>query len=144
YLVIKLHTMTDSLIVEQHRQLAATHPRIRFVEEIDVTPAMAAADILISDVSSVLVEFMGLNRPVVAVNNPRQQEYENYQADDIEYRVRDACLQVTDIEGLLEAVARSIQQPEELARHRMRYAEALCFGRDGRSAERVATAVLNY
>jgi hypothetical protein len=142
YLVIKLHTMTDIRIVELHRQLASVHARIRFVEDVDVTPAMAAADILISDVSSVLVEFMALNRPVIAVNNPRQQEYEGYQADDIEYQVRDACLQITNIDELLCAVERVIRQPEELSLQRMRYAEALCFGRDGRAAERAAQAIL--
>jgi len=142
YLVIKLHTMTDVRLVELHRRLAAAHPRIRFVEDIDVTPAMAAADILISDVSSVLVEFMALNRPVIAVNNPRQQEYEGYRPNDIEYQVRDACLQVAGSDELLCAVDCALRQPQERALERMRYAEALCFGRDGRSAERAAKAIL--
>ncbi|NJD38922.1 MAG: hypothetical protein FIA89_11475 [Geobacter sp.] len=142
YLVIKLHTMTDVKLVELHRQLANTHPRIRYIEDIDVTPAMAAADILISDVSSVLVEFMALDRPVIAVNNPRQQEYEGYRPDDIEYRVRDACLQVSDIAGLLLAVDRSLCHPEALSAARRHYADTLCYGRDGRSAERAALAVL--
>lgn len=142
YLLIKLHTMTDTVLVEMHRRLAAGHPRIRCIEDIDVTPAMAAADILISDVSSVLVEFMALDRPVIAVNNPRQQEYEGYRPDDIEYRVRDACLQVETVPELLAAVAQAERCPAALSSRRRVYAEALCFGRDGRAAERVAQAVI--
>lgn len=142
YLIIKLHTMTDVVLTEMHRRLAADHPRVRFVEEIDVTPAMAAADILISDVSSVLVEFMGLDRPVIAVNNPRQHEYEGYRADDIEYLVRDACQQVGTIEELLPAVEAAVTQPHILSPLRRHYADELCYGRDGRSAQRVAEAVL--
>lgn len=142
YLIIKLHTMTDVVVAEMHRRLAAGHPRIRFVEEIDVTPAMAAADILISDVSSVLVEFMGLDRPVIVVNNPRQQAYEGYRADDIEYLVRDACQQVSTLDELLPAVETAIKQPATLSPLRRNYADELCFGRDGRSAQRVAEAVL--
>ncbi len=142
YMVIKLHTMTDIRWVELHRRLVGRHPHVRFLEGIDVTPAMAAADILVSDVSSVVVEFMALDRPVIAVNNPRQHEYDGYIPTDVEYRVRDACLQVGTVEELTAAVQRSFAFPNELSEKRRQYAEALCYGRDGHSAQRAAEAVI--
>lgn len=143
YLLIKLHTMTDVSTAESHRSLALAHPRIRYIEDIDVTPAMAAADLMISDVSSVLVEFMALDRPVIAVNNPRQKEYPYYCATDIEYKVRDACQQVSSVVELLDAVNQALLQPDLLAEKRRYYADELCYLRDGRAAKRVATALLD-
>jgi hypothetical protein len=103
---------------------------------------MAAADLLVSDVSSVLVEFMALDRPVIAVNNPGQQEYEGYVPTDIEYQVRDACLQVRTMDELKAAVQRAFAAPGELSEKRRRYADSLCYGRDGKSGQRAAEAVV--
>jgi len=143
YLLIKLHTMTDTAIADSHRRLAQTHPRIRYIEDIDVTPAMVAADILVSDVSSVLVEFMALDRPVIAVNNPLQTKYPYYCPTDIEYKVRDACQQVDNAKQLLAAVDQAILNPGLLSDKRCHYADELCWLRDGQAAKRVAAAILD-
>jgi len=140
-LLIKLHTMTDMAWVRRYRALAAANPAVRYIDDVDASPAMLAADLLISDVSSVVLEFMFLDKPVIVVNNPRMQEYPHYRPNDIEYQVRDACLQVEDLEGLKAAVARSWKNPDELSARRMGYAADYSYGRDGGSVRRIVQAI---
>jgi choline kinase len=140
-LLIKLHTMTDVSWVSRYRELAARNRNIRFIDDIDASPALLATDLLVSDVSSVVLEFMFLDKPVIVVNNPRLQEYPYYLPDDIEYKVRAACLQVADMEGLKAAVARSWADPGELSALRMGYATSYSYGRDGGSVRRIVQAV---
>lgn len=140
-LLIKLHTMTDTEWVRRYRNLAAINSAVRFIDDIDASPAMLAADLLISDVSSVVLEFMFLDKPAIVVNNPRMQEYPHYLPDDIEYQVRDACLQATDIESLKAAVARSWINSEELSGLRTGYADQYSYGRDGATVCRIVQAV---
>lgn len=141
-LLVKLHGMTDRAWVEMYRGLADRHRDVLFVDDLEISSAMAAADVMVSDVSSAFVEFFFLNRPVVLFVNPRHREYHNYVADDIEYRVRDACLTVGTVEELKLAVRLSFANPAEFEAQRRRYTEALCYGRDGKAARRVADAVM--
>jgi choline kinase len=140
-LLIKLHTMTDVAWVRRYRELATCNRNIRFVDDIDASPAMLAADLLISDVSSVVLEFMFLDKPVIVVNNPRMREYPYFLPNDIEYQVRDACLQVTGLDELKDAVIRSWADPGELSKLRMDYARDYSYGRDGKSVLRIAQAI---
>lgn len=143
-LLVKLHTMTDRIWKERFRSLALKHENLFYCDDIDVTPAMLAADLLITDVSSVMAEFMFLNRPVIVVDNPHTAEYPLYIPDDIEYRVRDAAtVRVVNFSELREAVLHALQYPDELAECRSQVARSLCFGRDGRSSERCGQAILS-
>jgi len=140
-LLIKLHTMTDLTWVRRYRGIADSNPAVRFIDDIDASPAMLAADLMISDVSSVVLEFMFLDRPVIVVNNPRMREYPYYLPDDIEYRVRDACLQVENMAELKAAVTRSWANPDELSPRRQSYAAGYSYGRDGGAVRRVVQAI---
>lgn len=146
-ILIKLHSVTDAKYVEMYKKLANFHQNIIFVDEIDVSPSLIAADILISDVSSVLVEFMLLNKPVIVFNNPNISQYSHYNPDDIEYQVREACYVVNNFEELYYAVKKAMIFPEEFSARRKFYSYILCYGKDGKSVERAAHAgleLLNY
>lgn len=47
------------------------HPHIRIFRDIRIDPALAAADVLITDISSVSFDFMILGKPVVFIDVPR-------------------------------------------------------------------------
>lgn len=61
--LIKFHELMDkSLVLEFKQNLKA---EVLFIDDQDITPYLYAADILISDTSSVLYEFMLLDKPVI-------------------------------------------------------------------------------
>ncbi len=140
-LLIKLHTMTDTEWVRRYRELAARNPSVRFIDDIDASPALLAAHVLVSDVSSVILEFMLMDKPVIVFNNPRMRDYPYYLPNDIEYEVRDACLQVTTMAELHLALVSAFREPGEFSPRRREYANRYSYGSDGKCSLRAAQAV---
>ncbi len=62
--LLKLHELAGTDIGEQARRLAGID-NVRLVDTYDVTPLLHLADVLVSDTSSVVYEFMVLGGPVV-------------------------------------------------------------------------------
>jgi len=143
-LLIKLHNMTDTRFKDLYSNIASAHPNIFYLTDADYSGMMHAADLMISDVSSIFIEFLLLDKPVVLFNNPRIKEFPYYNAEDIEYKTRDAAVQVASLDELLKAVRTELAHPEKRSAIRQRYAMALDHGRDGRSAERAGQAILEW
>ena len=61
------------------------NPNIFYLEDADYSGMMHAADLMISDVSSIFIEFLLLDKPVILFDNPRLKEFPLYRAEDIEY-----------------------------------------------------------
>ena len=64
--LLKFHEFMDKDIIVHFKEKSL--PNIKIVETYDITPYLHAADILISDTSSVVYEFMVLNKPVITIN----------------------------------------------------------------------------
>lgn len=141
-LLIKLHGMTDKKWVAAYEKLSAASSRIYLIDDEDFAAAMVCADVMISDVSSAYAEFMLLDKPVVLFNNPRQKHYCQYKPDDIEYRIRDAGIQVASIEELKLAVKLSLANPTEFSEKRKYYAAKLNHAIDGQCSQRAAEAIM--
>ena len=126
-------------------RLAAASPGVHLVRDThaDVTPYMLAADVLVSDASSVIFEFLALDRPIVLVTNPRHTADPAYEPDDIIWRWRDVGEEVFDLERLPGAVAAALRAPGARAEQR-RHRAHLLFGAltDGRNHVRVAERIL--
>lgn len=127
------------------RDLAANDPRVHLVTDpaADVAAQLLAADVLVSDVSSVTFLYLALDRPIVLVTNPRYRFDPAYDPDDLNWRWRDMATEVTDRRQLAGAVADALAHPEARSEIRRRYADML-FGprRDGLNAQRVADRIL--
>lgn len=127
------------------RGLAARFPGVLLVSDThaDVTPYMLAADVLVSDASSAIFEFLVLDRPIVLVTNPRFRADPNYDPDDILWRWRDVGDEVHAVDGLPPAVERAVKTPAHGHERRAHYREIL-FGRfnDGRAYQRLADRIL--
>jgi hypothetical protein len=143
-LLIKLHNLTDAKWKEMYRNIAASVPNIHYLEDADYSGMMHAADLMISDVSSIAIEFLLLDKPLILFNNPRMHEFPLYRPEDIEYLTRDAGVQVNSLDGLLQAVTGELAQPGRRSEIRQRYAQALDHGRDGKSARRAAEAIMAW
>lgn len=142
WLLLKLHGMTPANWVEMYRLLARLERRILMIETPDLTPALVAADVVISDVSSAMMEAVALDRPTVLVDNPLQKKYHGYNAGDLEYRWRDVGLRARSASETLAAVRRSFEHPGELAARRAEAGPRLVGPIDGRASERAGREIL--
>ncbi len=108
----------------------------------DVTPYLAAADVLVSDASSVALAYLSVDRPVVLVTHPRREQDPGYNPGGFEWQWRDLAEEVAEIEDLPAAVARALAGPDHCAARRAHYRQLL-FGdlTDGRAAERIAARI---
>ncbi len=127
------------------RAAAADDALITLVDEkdADVYPLLAAADVLLSDASSVIFYYLALDRPIILFNNPKRfHDKTAYDPSGPEWTCRDMGIEIDAVTGLPEAVNRSLANPEARARQRAKYRQQV-FGdtADGRAAERVADRI---
>jgi hypothetical protein len=126
-------------------RLAAAHRGVHVVTDThaDVVPYMLASDVLLSDASSVVFEFLALDRPIVLFTNPLHAADPAWLEDDIVWHWRDVGQEIHTVDELPGAVAQALSEPEAGRERRQHYAKTL-FGRfaDGRNAERIAEHVL--
>jgi CDP-glycerol glycerophosphotransferase (TagB/SpsB family) len=131
--------------VARWARLAARERGVLLVDDThaDVVPYMLASDVLVSDASSVIFEFLALDRPIVLVTNPRHRADPAYAPDDIVWRWRDVGDEVHEAGDLGCAVASALAMPSRRAERRRAYAQLL-FGpfTDGENHVRVAEKIL--
>ena len=146
-IVIKPHPVT----ADHHpdwlttwRALAADHPHVHLIDDraADVMPYLKAADVLVSDASSVIFQYLALDRPIVLVTNPERRSVGHFDPTGIEWRWRDVGTEVHDVAELPAAVSAALDNPALGADRRAHYREQL-FGsyNDGRAAERIAQKI---
>ncbi len=126
-------------------QQLAGQPGVQLIDDAhsDIYPLLQQADVLMSDVSSVMFFFLALDRPVVLVDNPQAQSDPNsYQPDGIEWAWRDFGPRVSRGEQVMDSVLRCLHQPNEHQAQRRMYANRI-FGdlRDGCAADRIAEKI---
>lgn len=64
-LLLKFHPLTCQEWVDEYKALAAAHEHIVWVDDFNVTKYQLMADVMISDTSSTVYEFLLLNKPVI-------------------------------------------------------------------------------
>jgi len=121
---ITFHPKMDKSIVNAYKGIQ--HEYLSFIETDDVIPLLLEADVMLCDTSSILQEFLVLNKPVVTFNN-RQPD--------------DCMIDIKTPEELLPAIKKALLKPEELIKKIQHYSEALHPYQDGKSSERVLDAV---
>jgi teichoic acid glycerol-phosphate transferase len=146
-IVIKPHPVT----ADHHpdwlatwRALAAADPHVHLVDDpaADVMPYLKAADVLVSDASSVIFEYLALDRPIILLTNPDRRKVAHFDPNGIEWRWRDVGIEVHDVAKLSEAVSVALDNPALQADRRAHYRQEL-FGdyTDGRAAERIGQKI---
>ncbi len=103
-LLIKLHGSTKQEYKDMYAGLPAVDPRVVYIDLLDITPFLAVADLMISDVSSAMMEFAALAKPIVLFNNPNWKSYTNYNPSDIEFTLRNIGSQVNSLAEIVSAV----------------------------------------
>lgn len=147
-IIIKPHPLIGNLFpqwVEEWRRLAEKDPDVHLVEDThdDVMPYLQAADLLVTDVSSVALEFLATKRPMVLITSPHRDEEQYVDLNGLEWRWRDMGHEIFDVEQLPATVSYALDHPTAGCERRQHYHDLL-FGElaDGLAARRIADNVL--
>lgn len=64
-LLIKFHPLTKQEWIDEYKNFASQHEEIIWIDDFNVTKYQLMADVMISDTSSTVYEFLLLNKPVI-------------------------------------------------------------------------------
>ncbi len=141
-LLVKPHDHPKSQIDWFARLAPLEGERMRLVRDKDVVPHLAAADLLLTDASSVAVEFTLLDRPIVFLDVPRLLEKVRKRAPnlDLDTYGRRIGLLCERPEEVVSAVADALAHPGRESALRRAMAQDV-FYRPGGATERVAGVI---
>ncbi len=117
---------------------------VRLIRDRDVIPCLQAADLLLTDASSVAVEYTLLDRPIVFLDVPDlfKKVRKRAPALDLDTYGRKIGVVVKKPQDVVAAVADSLAHPQREADTRRQMARHVFHG-PGRATERVAGVILH-
>jgi len=116
--IIKFHEFMDKELVRSVKNIG----NIRIVDTFDITPFLYIADVMISDTSSVLYEFMALDKPVITFRTAAR---------------KDKGIDIRSPEELRPALDRALKNPEEYSERRKKHLSEVNPYLDGNIAKKV-------
>jgi len=122
--IVTLHPKSSEDTVAKYRALECAN--LRFATEDNILDLFPQVDMMISDTSSALNEFLLTYKPVVTFKNRRPGPQ---------------LIDIDQASMLLPSIERALSRPPELMRAVREYADSIHPYRDGRSSERVLDAV---
>ena len=122
--LVKFHVLMDKEIQQRYRELAGDNFRV--VDDLNILPYMQAADLLITDTSSVAYEFLLLDRPIITYKAVIRH---------------DKGIDITSPADLHGAIERSLANPDEFSRNRKYYLDEIHPYKDGQSSIRVMNII---
>ncbi|MEO8366375.1 MAG: CDP-glycerol glycerophosphotransferase family protein [Pseudoxanthomonas sp.] len=127
YWLLTLHPKCAPELFARYRALAGANAA--FVEPEQLMPAQRAADVLLSDTSSIVSEFVVQHKPVLTFRNRAPKPH---------------MLDFDDPAQLTSMLERAFSQDTALSAAIHAYADAIHPYRDGRSSERVIAATEDF
>jgi len=121
------------------------------LDEVNIIPFMAVADVLISDASSTLFEFTALNKPVVWCDFYKLRwgyrgllkfRFKKRMDEDL-YKYANIAIHAKTYQELKACVDSQIQAPDAFAQQRQQYTLALAGKVDGQCSKRIVDYILN-
>ncbi len=123
--IITFHPLMSSEIVEKYRSLTAYH-NVEFLEGDNNSFALTTADVMLCDTSSIIVEFLYLDKPVVTFKNRIPGPH---------------LIDIQNSSDLQSAIAHALDRPKELMTQITKFINYHNPYRDGESSRRVMDAV---
>lgn len=128
--IITLHPkLQDTDLRAKFTKLAESHHNIDFRQVLSGVEDMAESDVLLCDSSSIIIEYMLLDKPVVTYRNTRPGKY---------------LVNVLDIADVVPALEYAMKRPVELMDNIRKYAQWHEHYRDGKNCERILDAVDDF
>ena len=122
--LVKFHVLMDKEIQQRYRKL--TGDNFRVVDDLNILPYMQAADLLITDTSSVAYEFLLLDRPLITFRAAAR---------------KDKGINLDRAGDLGTAIQRCLSNPDEFSEQRQTYLKELHPYSDGKSSLRVVKSI---
>lgn len=123
------------------RKAAIDYDNVVLVDdpEADIIPYLKSADVLVTDASSVMFDFLAVDRPILLLRNPNHnRDPEAYDAQGIEWRWREIGREIANPTDLPKAVDLALKTPSAGTEVRARFAAALFDDtRDGGVSDRI-------
>lgn len=113
--------------------------QVRFVEGADASPYLAAADVMVTDHSSVGFEYLVLDRPLIVFDAPDLPAAARINPEKIEL-LRSAATTVHDTNELRDSVRAELASPGRLSSRRKRVAAEM-FHDAGRATDRAIALI---
>jgi hypothetical protein len=128
--IITFHPkLTDPDIIAAYKRIAAENGNVTFFEGSDKMALLRKADVMLCDSSSIILEFMFLDKPVVTFRNSHPGDY---------------LLDVDTPDAVGPAIEVALTRPEELMNKIRAYTMYHEPHRDGRCSARVLDAVDDF
>lgn len=118
--LIKFHSLMDRDIQNSYRELIEDNFQV--VDSQNILPYMQAADVLVTDTSSVAYEFLLLDRPIITYNAIARI---------------DKGINITSPAELGSAIEKSLADPQEYSSNRQYYLNEIHPYQDGESSIRI-------
>lgn len=139
-MIIKLHGAADSQWKSRFENLATKHSEIHYSQDLDISESMAISDLMISDLSSVCLEYYLTYKPILVYNNPRQTQSRSFNISGMEFKYRSASYEFNDIHALIK-ILNSLEFHDPKLSQRFRTADELFPPLDGSVSKNIARAI---
>ena len=127
--------------IETWRDLSHAHEGVFLVDDAsaDIAAYLLSADLLVSDASTVIFQYLACDRPIVLITNPERFSSPFYDPEGIEWKWRDVGVEIKNVEALPKAIRTSLADNDARRERRAFYRRKL-FGNmtDGRAGKRIA------
>jgi CDP-glycerol glycerophosphotransferase (TagB/SpsB family) len=120
--------LNDQALLNRYRQLAAEHSNVTFVDNASLED-FRKSDVMLCDSSSIILEFMLMDKPVVTYRNTNPGEH---------------LLNVTEVGDVGNAIEVALTRPETLMKEVNKFAQYHEAYRDGRNCERILNALDDF
>jgi CDP-ribitol ribitolphosphotransferase / teichoic acid ribitol-phosphate polymerase len=128
FLMIKFHDLMNPQVVDEYRSAAQPVNNVSIVEDRNILKYLIMADMMISDTSSVVYEFILLNKPVITIRST---------SDTINWR------DIQSAEELAAAFSEALQH-DTFKQARLNTIQQYHPYTDGQSSNRMIAAVEDY
>ena len=125
--IITLHPKMDHEIVNKFKSLKGEN--VTYIDNLDSLEPLKKADVMLSDTSSVVTEFIIQKKPVVTFNNRKPNTY---------------LINILEVNAIEKSLEKALSYPEEVMVAIDEYIKKIHPYADGKSSARVIDATLHF
>jgi len=144
--IVKFHGASHEIIGNKELRAIAEKHGVLWYNKInnaylqDPRELLSASDILISDVSGVIIDFLPLDRPIIYVDVPCKSFWEK--ADLTQEDRAGFC--VRNMEELIRAIKEGLEKPYIYQKERELLRSKVFYKPDGRASERACSTIMEF
>ncbi|MCP5060906.1 MAG: CDP-glycerol--glycerophosphate glycerophosphotransferase [Ignavibacteriae bacterium] len=121
--IVTFHPRMDNEIIQKYKSIQ--NENLTFIETDNLIPHLLNADVMVSDTSSIISEFLVLQKPVITFRNNKPGPY---------------FINTLEVDKLESNIDLALSQPDQLMKNIIEYSNFIHPYRDGNSSKRVLDA----